>query len=133
MAQPIRNPGSAPIYRAVELLLQDCVEIAERTPKGVGVRTVAQRMVEVLLDTLTTIGLALNEMDYDSKYELLTSVFVQMRMVKTCIDTLKEWSSKSIHTRIISHRQMPLLCGKLDQMQNQLAKWRSSVVGKRPH
>lgn len=96
-------------------------------------RTVAQRMVEVLLDTLTTIGLALNEMDYDSKYELLTSVFVQMRMVKTCIDTLKEWSSKSIHTRIISHRQMPLLCGKLDQMQNQLAKWRSSVVGKRPH
>lgn len=95
-------------------------------------RTVAQRMVEVLLDTLTTIGLALNEMDYDSKYELLTSVFVQMRMVKTCIDTLKEWSSKSIHTRIISNRQMPQLCEKLEQIQNQLAKWRSSVVGKRP-
>lgn len=96
-------------------------------------RTVAQRMVEVLLDTLTTIGLALNEMDYDSKYELLTSVFVQMRMVKTCIDTLKKWSSKSIHTRIISNRQMPQLCEKLEQIQNQLAKWRSSVVGKRPH
>ena len=132
MGQPIRNPGSAPIYRHTELLLQDCLEIAERTPKGQGVSVVSQRMIETLLDALTTIGLGLNELDFNTKYELLTSVYVQMRTVKTCIDALKEWSSKSIHTRIISNRQMPRLCEKLEKIQIELAKWRSSVAGKRP-
>lgn len=133
MAQPIRNPGSTPIYRKAELLLQALLEVSERVPNHHGLRTVSSRMIETMLDVLCMIGLAVNELSLDAKYELLTSVYVQMRTVKTCIDTLKEWSNKSLHVRIISNRQMPQLCEKLEEIQTNLAKWRSSVVGKNSH
>ena len=106
MARTIRNAGSAPIYRETENLMLLCIEMVERTPNSVGIRQLSKRLIDTLLDGLTVIGLALNEEDPDSKLELINSFYLQMRTVKTCIDTLKEWSNRSPHTRIISNKQM---------------------------
>lgn len=133
MAQPIRNPGSTPIYRETERLLSECLKVADRTPKKGGTRIVANRLIESLLDALVAINLAINELDYSTKYELLTSVFVQIRTAKTCIDALKDYSNHSLNVRILNNRQMPRLCETLESIQNQLAKWRSSVAGKNSH
>ena len=67
-----------------------CIEMVERTPNSVGIRQLSKRLIDTLLDGLTVIGLALNEEDPDSKLELINSFYLQMRTVKTCIDTLKE-------------------------------------------
>lgn len=93
MARTIRNAGSAPIYRETENLMLLCIEMVERTPNSVGIRQLSKRLIDTLLDGLTVIGLALNEEDPDSKLELINSFYLQMRTVKTCIDTLKEWSN----------------------------------------
>ena len=64
-----------------------CIEMVERTPNSVGIRQLSKRLIDTLLDGLTVIGLALNEEDPDSKLELINSFYLQMRTVKTCIDT----------------------------------------------
>ena len=104
MARTIRNAGSAPIYRETE------------------------NLIDTLLDGLTVIGLALNEEDPDSKLELINSFYLQMRTVKTCIDTLKEWSNRSPHTRIISNKQMPHFAESLKEISKHIKSWRSKVL-----
>ena len=118
MARTIRNAGSAPIYRETENLMLLCIEMVERTPNSVGIRQLSKRLIDTLLDGLTVIGLALNEEDPDSKLELINSFYLQMRTVKTCIDTLKEWSNRSPHTRIISNKQMPHFAESLKEISN---------------
>ncbi len=127
MARTIRNAGSAPIYRETENLMLLCIEMVERTPNSVGIRQLSKRLIDTLLDGLTVIGLALNEEDPDSKLELINSFYLQMRTVKTCIDTLKEWSNRSPHTRIISNKQMPHFAESLKEISKHIKSWRSKV------
>ena len=129
----IKNAGSAPIYREIETLMLECLVIVERTPNSVGVRQLSKRLIDNLLDCLTLVGLALNEKDATSKLEMINSLYMQMRTVKTCIDTLKEWSSRSV-TRIISNRQMPKLAEKLESIFHQVQNWRAkSFVQQKSH
>ena len=143
MARTIRNAGSAPIYRETENLMLLCIEMVERTPNSVGIRQLSKRLIDTLLDGLTVIGLALNEEDPDSKLELINSFkqylsclrfiesspfYLQMRTVKTCIDTLKEWSNRSPHTRIISNKQMPHFAESLKEISKHIKSWRSKVL-----
>ena len=120
MARTIRNAGSAPIYRETENLMLLCIEMVERTPNSVGIRQLSKRLIDTLLDGLTVIGLALNEED--------PSFYLQMRTVKTCIDTLKEWSNRSPHTRIISNKQMPHFAESLKEISKHIKSWRSKVL-----
>ena len=119
----IKNAGSAPIYRDTERLMLDCLKMVERSPNSVGVRQLCKRLIDTLLDNLTIIGLALNEKDVQSKLEYINSFYLQMRTVKTCIDTLKEWSNRST-TRVISNRQMPRFDESLESIFEQAQKWR---------
>lgn len=128
MARTIRNAGSAPIYRETENLMLLCLEMVERTPNSVGVRQLSKRLIDTLLDNLTIIGLALNEDDAHSKLEMINSFYMQMRTVKTCIDTLKEWSNRSRNTRIISNKQMPHFAESLDTIFKQVKNWRNKVL-----
>lgn len=128
MARTIRNAGSAPIYRETENLMLLCLEMVERTPNSVGVRQLSKRLIDTLLDNLTIIGLALNEDDAHSKLEMINSFYMQMRTVKTCIDTLKEWSNRSRNTRIISNKQMPYFAESLDTIFKQVKNWRNKVL-----
>lgn len=129
MARTIRNAGSAPIYRETENLMLLCIEMVERTPNSVGIRQLSKRLIDTLLDGLTVIGLALNEEDPDSKLELINSFYLQMRTVKTCIDTLKEWSNRSPHTRIISNKQMPHFAESLKEISKHIKKLEKQSVG----
>ena len=117
MARTIRNAGSAPIYRETENLMLLCIEMVERTPNSVGIRQLSKRLIDTLLDGLTVIGLALNEEDPDSKLELINSFYLQMRTVKTCIDTL-----------IISNKQMPHFAESLKEISKHIKSWRSKVL-----
>lgn len=128
MARTIRNAGSAPIYRETENLMLLCLEMVERTPNSVGVRQLSKRLIDTLLDNLTIIGLALNEDDAHSKLEMINSFYMQMRTVKTCIDTLKEWSNRSRNTRIISNKQMPHFAESLDTIFKQVKNWRNKAL-----
>lgn len=128
MARTIRNAGSAPIYRETENLMLLCLEMVERTPNSVGVRQLSKRLIDTLLDNLIIIGLALNEDDAHSKLEMINSFYMQMRTVKTCIDTLKEWSNRSRNTRIISNKQMPHFAESLDTIFKQVKNWRNKVL-----
>lgn len=128
MARTIRNAGSAPIYRETENLMLLCIEMAERTPNSVGIRQISKRLIDTLVDNLTIIGLALNEEDPHSKLEMINSFYMQMRTVKTCIDTLKEWSNRSRTTRIISNKQMPHFAESLDTIFKQVKNWRNKVL-----
>lgn len=128
MARTIRNAGSAPIYRETENLMLLCLEMVERTPNSVGVRQLSKRLIDTLLDNLTIIGLALNEDDAHSKLEMINSFYMQMCTVKTCIDTLKEWSNRSRNTRIISNKQMPHFAESLDTIFKQVKNWRNKVL-----
>lgn len=128
MAYILRNAGSAPIYRETELLMLHCLEMAERVPNSVGVRRLTERLIDTLTDCLTTCGLALNEKNADSKLELITSFYLEMRTVKTCIDTLKEWSNRSKNVRIISNKQMPHFAKALQSIFNQATEWRCKVI-----
>lgn len=133
MARILRNAGSAPIYREVENLLLACIEMVERTPNSVGLRQVSKRLVDTLLDNLTIIGLALNEEDKQQKLEYINTVYLQMRTVKTCIDTLKEWSNRSRNTRIISNKQMPRFVESLNSIFRQMGNWRSKTLEQQLH
>lgn len=101
----------------------DCLKMVERTPNSVGIRQLCKRLIDTLLDNLTIIGLALNEKDKQSKLDYINSFYLQMRTVKTCIDTLKEWSNRSA-TRIISNKQMPTFANALESIFEQAQKWR---------
>ena len=116
------------MYRETENLMLLCIEMVERTPNSVGIRQLSKRLIDTLLDGLTVIGLALNEEDPDSKLELINSFYLQMRTVKTCIDTLKEWSNRSPHTRIISNKQMPHFAESLKEISKHIKSWRSKVL-----
>jgi len=133
MARTIRNAGSAPIYRETENLMLQCIEMVERTPKSVGLRQISKRLIDTLLDNLTIIGLALNEEDKQQKLEFINTVYLQMRIVKTCIDTLKEWSNRSRSTRIISNRQMPHFVESLNSIFKQIGNWRGKMLEQQPH
>lgn len=122
----IKNAGSAPIYREIERLTLDCLVIVERTPNSVGVRRLSKHLIDNLLDCLTLVSLALNEKDAIAKLEMINSLYMQMRTVKTCIDTLKEWSNRSV-TRIISNRQMPKIAEALDSIFHQVQNWRAKA------
>lgn len=128
MATILRNAGSAPIYRETENLLLQCLQMAERVPNSVGIRRLTERLIDTLTDCLTTCGLALNEKNGASKLELITSFYLGMRTVKTCIDTLKEWSNRSQNVRIISNKQMPHFAQALQSIFNQAADWRRKVI-----
>lgn len=128
MATILRNAGSAPIYRETENLLLQCLQMAERVPNSIGIRRLAERLIDTLTDCLTTCGLALNEKNGASKLELITSFYLGMRTVKTCIDTLKEWSNRSQNVRIISNKQMPHFAQALQSIFNQAADWRRKVI-----
>lgn len=119
----IKNAGSAPVYREIERLMLDCITIVERTPKSVGLRQLSKNLINNLMDCLTLVGMALNEKDATSKLEMINSLYMQMRTVKTCIDTLKEWSNSG-YTRIISNRQMPKLAESLETILKQIQNWR---------
>jgi len=133
MARTIRNAGSAPIYRETENLMLQCIEMVERTPNSVGLRQISKRLIDTLLDNLTIIGLALNEEDKRQKLEFINTVYLQMRTVKTCIDTLKEWSNRSRSTRIISNRQMPHFVESLNSIFKQIGNWRGKMLEQQPH
>lgn len=133
MARTIRNAGSAPIYRETENLMLQCIEMVERTPNSVGLRQISKRLIDTLLDNLTIIGLALNEEDRQQKLEYINTVYLQMRTVKTCIDTLKEWSNRSRSTRIISNRQMPHFVESLNSIFKQVGNWRSKMLEQQSH
>lgn len=122
----IQNAGSAPIYRKIENMMLDCLVVVERTPKSVGVRQLSKRLIDTLTDCLTLVGLALNEKGAASKLEMINSLYMQMRTVKTCIDTLKEWSNRS-DTRIISNRQMPKFADAMNEIFNQIKNWRAKA------
>ena len=128
MAYILKNSGSAPIYRETELLMLHCLEMVERVPNSVGIRRLTERLIDTLTDCLTTIGLALNENNAESKLELITSFYLELRTVKTCIDTLKEWSNRSQSVRIISNKQMPHFAKALQSIFKQAAEWRRKVA-----
>lgn len=128
MATILKNAGSAPIYRETELLMLHCLEMSERVPNSVGVRRLTERLIDTLTDCLTTIGLALNENNAESKVELITSLYLELRTVKTCIDTLKEWSNRSKNVRIISNKQMPHFAKSLQSIFTQATEWRRKVI-----
>lgn len=128
MAKSIRNAGSAPIYRETENLMLQCIVMTERVPNSVGLRQISKRLIDALLDNLTIVGMALNEEDAQSKLELINTFYLQMRTVKTCIDTLKEWSNRSHSTRIISNKQMPHFADSLNSIFKQAGNWRSKVL-----
>jgi len=127
MATILKNAGSAPIYRETELLMIHCLEMSERVPNSVGIRRLTERLIDTLTDCLTTIGLALNENNAESKVELITSLYLELRTVKTCIDTLKEWSNRSKNVRIISNKQMPHFAKSLQSIFTQATEWRRKV------
>ncbi len=127
MATILKNAGSAPIYWETELLMLHCLEMSERVPNSVGVRRLTERLIDTLTDCLTTIGLALNENNAESKVELITSLYLELRTVKTCIDTLKEWSNRSKNVRIISNKQMPHFAKSLQSIFTQATEWRRKV------
>lgn len=129
MVREIKNPGSAPIYRKIEELLNLCLTAEERTPNSVGVMEVCKRLTNSLLDSQVYVGMALNEDDLNLRLELLNSVHLQMRTVKTCIDTLQEWSSRSGRTRFISRRQQGNFGECLKDISDQLRAWRSKTWG----
>lgn len=124
----LKNAGSAPIYRETENLTLLCIQMVERTPKSVGIRRIADRLVDTLVDSLTAIGVALNEVDDEAKLEIIESLFLQMRTAKTIIDTLKEWSNRSHNTRVISNRQMPQFAESLESIFEQMKHWRNSTA-----
>ena len=55
--------------------------MAERVPNSVGIRRLAERLIDTLTDCLTTCGLALNEKNGASKLELITAFYVGMRLI----------------------------------------------------
>lgn len=124
----IKNAGSAPIYRETENLTLLCIQMVERTPNSVGLRRISERLIDTLTDCLTAIGVALNEEDYGAKLEIIESLFLQMRTVKTILDTLKEWSNRSSNIRIISNRQMPQFAESLESIFEQMKNWRHSTA-----
>lgn len=124
----IRNAGSTPIYRETENLTQLCIQMVERTPNSVGVRWISNRLIDTLVDCLTAIGIALNEEDSNAKLEIIETLFMQMRTVKTCIDTLKEWSNRSHGIRVIGNKQMSQFAESLESIFEQTKRWRSNTV-----
>lgn len=124
----VKNAGSAPIYRETENLTLLCIQMVERTPKSVGLRRISERLIDTLTDCLTAIGVALNEADYEAKLEIIESLFLQMRTVKTILDTLKEWSNRSSNIRIISNKQMPQFAESLESIFEQMKHWRNSTA-----
>jgi hypothetical protein len=127
LKKSLRNTGSAPIYRETELLLLDCLEMVERTPNSVGIRQISVHLIDNLVDALTTIGLALNESSPSTKLELIDAFYLQIQTVKTCIDSIKEWSNRSRNIRIISNKQMPKYADALEKISKHIFRWRNSV------
>lgn len=129
MAKILNNPGSAPIYRETENLLLECIRITERIPNVHGLRRLGERMTDSLVDCLTVCGMALNAANAESKLELINTFYLEMRTVKTCIDTLKEWSNRSPNVRIISNKQMPRLAEAMQSVFKQATEWRRKTKG----
>lgn len=126
-SKTLRNASSATIYRDTELLLLACLDVAERTPKSGGIHQVSNRLVDNLLDALTTIGLALNESNKSSKLELIDAFYLQFCTIKTCLDVIKEWSGRGRNTRVISNKQMPRFVELLEKIAKQTILWRNKT------
>lgn len=136
-----RKARTSSIYRGVERLIGDLMQIAERMPKSsYGLQALGAKMINEALDALTVTEYALNSPDLNQRIMYISSLIHSMTVVKSCCRQIYSYSRKDSRStantdgeikiinvprygRIISNAQYANLLTTFGKLSMETGKW----------
>lgn len=116
------------LYRELENLLLWFIPVGNNFPKDFALRSLGERMLNELSDSLTACALALKTQDLSQRLELINLVELHITSVQSISKVLVEFSSREGNVkRIISQKQRATLLKAMCSIGNQLARWGKST------
>ena len=116
------------IYREIENLILWFIPIGNKIPKDFALRTVGERMLNELIDALTSCNLALRTKDLNERLDFISLVKLHITTVQGLSKVLVEYSSREGNTtRIISYKQRAALLTSMTNICSQISKWMAST------
>jgi hypothetical protein len=136
-----RKARNSSIYRGMERLLGDLMQIAERIPKhSYGLQAVGCRMINEAIDAMAVTEYALNASDINQRIAYIGSLIHSMTIIKSTCRQLYGYSRKDAKTasstdgeiklvntpnygRIISNAQYAGLLASFGKLSLETGKW----------
>lgn len=136
-----RKARTSSIYRGVERLLGDLMQISERIPKSsFGLQSVGARMINEAMEALAATEYALNSPDLNQRIMYIGALIHSMTIVKSCCRQVYAYSRKDSRSisgtdgeikivstptygRIISNAQYANLLATFGKLSMETGKW----------
>lgn len=112
------KPGQSSIYRELELLLEFTIRITERLPKSLPWKTIGERTVNNIMDSLDFVCLAFQAEEGKKRLDVIDCLIVRMTSVKMSYRQM-------LNLRQISPKQYADFLGKLNSIGTQIGAWRN--------
>lgn len=116
------------LYREIENLILWFIPIGNNFPKDFALRNLGERMLNEMLDALTSCNLALQTSDINQRLELISLVKFHITTVQSISKVLIEFSSREGNIkRVISQKQRAAFLVMMTSIGSQLARWNNST------
>lgn len=156
-SKPRRKARQSSIYRKLETLLCEMMQMTERLPKNAnGLQAVGVRVVNETLDALSTTEFAIHASDLNARIAYIATLIHSMTIVKTCCRELYAYSRKDKsepkvgkdgkvvtndqgnvvlmkspqYGRVISNVQYVALLGLFSEIGKETARWYNVTLAK---
>lgn len=118
---PIK-PAQAPIYRAIERLLQWAIPTTERLPKSLPYQTLGGKMIKDIMLCLEVTIMAVNTPDPATRLQCIDIIISRMTMVKT---TMRQFAQARIKgAPVVSYKQEAAFLDLINPVATQAGAWR---------
>ena len=116
------------LYREIENLILWFIPIGNNIPKDFALRSLGERMLNEMTDSLTACNLALQTKDLAHRLELINLVKLHMTTVQSISKVFVEYSSREGNVRrIISQKQRAAMLVSMTNIGSQIARWAKST------
>lgn len=120
------KPAQAPIYRAIERLLQWAIPIVERLPKSLPYHTLGDEMIRDIKLCLDATIMAMQASDATTRLQCVNIIISRMTTVKTTMRIFAQAKVKD--TPVISYKQEAAFLDMINPIGTQAGAWRNKTA-----
>lgn len=120
------KPAQAPIYRAIERLLQWAIPITERLPKSLPFQTLGGEMIHDIKLCLDATIMAMQASDATTRLNCINVIIARMTTVKT---TMRQFAQARVRdTPVVSYKQEAAFLDLINPIATQAGAWRNKTA-----